>query len=131
MLTSQILDPSGSAMSTSASTPTPTTAREFETALESYRAREATKAKVVVRFRAVGAAPVMKQNFFKISASNRFQTVMTFLRRELNWKSSDPLFMYINSSFSPAPDDTVNNLFKCFATEGHLIVNYSTTPAWG
>jgi len=30
-----------------------------------------------------------------------------------------------------SPDDTVSNLFKSFATEGHLIVNYSTTAAWG
>ncbi len=68
-------------------------------------------------------------------------------------------FLYINSSFSPAPDDTVGNLYKvgrettgmraasraflltvprsrptpsqCFGTEGHLIVNYSSTAAWG
>ncbi|SGY79168.1 BQ5605_C008g05062 [Microbotryum silenes-dioicae] len=86
---------------------------------------------VVVRFKATGNAPIMKQNFFKISASNRFQTVIAFLRKELGWKASDALFLYINSSFSPAPDDTVANLFKCFATDGHLIVNYSSTAAWG
>jgi ubiquitin-like protein ATG12 len=58
-------------------------------------------------------------------------------------------FTYINLAFSPAPDDTVSNLFKVqqflpdgctrmsdslpqsFATDGHLIVNYSTTAAWG
>jgi hypothetical protein len=107
----------------------------------------------------------MKQNFYKITASNRFQTVIAFLRKELGWKQSDAMvcsplyaleygadiasetvqFLYINSSFSPAPDDTVANLYKvafalasfrksqliatclrdqCFATEGHLIVNY-------
>jgi hypothetical protein len=49
-------------------------------------------------------------------------------------------FTYINLAFSPAPDDTVSNLFKVrassiclvqslimaqmFATDGHLIVNY-------
>jgi hypothetical protein len=79
---------------------------------------------VVVRFKAVGNAPIMKQNFYKITASNRFQAVIQFLRKELGWKSSDPLFTYINLAFSPAPDDTVSNLFRSFATDNHLIVNY-------
>ncbi len=46
---------------------------------------------VVVRFKAVGNAPIMKQNFYKITASNRFQAVVQFLRKELAWKTSDPL----------------------------------------
>jgi len=98
-------------------------------ALDSYKKKDSLK--VVVRFKAVGNAPIMKQNFYKITASNRFQAVIQFLRKELGWKAGDPLFTYINLAFSPAPDDTVSNLFKSFATEGHLIVNYSTTAAWG
>ena len=46
---------------------------------------------VVVRFKAVGNAPIMRQNFYKITASNRFQAVIQFLRRELGWKAGDPL----------------------------------------
>ncbi|KAG0150171.1 hypothetical protein CROQUDRAFT_38675 [Cronartium quercuum f. sp. fusiforme G11] len=102
---------------------------EANKALEDYKKRDLSK--VVVRFKATGSAPIMKQNFYKITASNRFQTVIAFLRKELGLKSSDSVFLYINSSFSPAPDDTVSNLFKCFATDGHLIVNYSSTAAWG
>ncbi|KAF9514576.1 hypothetical protein BS47DRAFT_1328776 [Hydnum rufescens UP504] len=98
-------------------------------ALAAYKRRDGSK--VIVRFRAVGNAPIMKQNYYKITASNPFQTVIQFLRKELGWKPTDPLFTYINMTFSPAPDDTVNNLFKCFATDGHLIVNYSTNAAWG
>jgi len=98
-------------------------------ALQTYKQRDLSK--VVVRFKAVGNAPIMKQNFYKITASNRFQAVVQFLRKELNWKASDPLFTYINLAFAPSLDDTVANLYKCFATEGHLIVNYSSTAAWG
>jgi ubiquitin-like protein ATG12 len=71
----------------------------------------------------------MKQNFFKITASNRFQAVVQFLRKELGWRPSDPLvspstqldpildlcstqFTYINLSFAPALDDSVANLYK-------------------
>ncbi|KAF8811125.1 putative ubiquitin-like modifier [Phlegmacium glaucopus] len=96
---------------------------------ETYKRKDSSK--VVVRFKGVGNAPIMKQNMYKITATNRFQAVIQFLRRELGWQSGEPLFLYINSTFSPAPDDTVLNLFKSFSTEGYLIVNYSTTPAWG
>jgi len=98
-------------------------------ALETYKKKDASK--VVVRFKAVGNAPIMRQNFYKITASNRFQAVIQFLRKELGWKAGDSLFTYINLAFSPAPDDTVSNLYKSFSTDGHLIVNYSTTAAWG
>jgi len=74
----------------------------------------------------------MKQNFYKITSSNRFQAVIQFLRKELGWQAGEPLvshelflhcrslqlalfyvqFTYINLAFSPAPDDTVSNLFK-------------------
>lgn len=33
-------------------------------------------------------------------------------------------FTYVNAAFTPAPDDIVGNLFRCFGTEGHLIINY-------
>ncbi|KAJ7198800.1 putative ubiquitin-like modifier [Mycena pura] len=85
-------------------------------ALETYKKRDPSK--VVVRFKAVGNAPIMKQNFYKITASNRFQAVIQFLRKELGWKSGDPLVCFSRWVFS-------------FCTDGHLIVNYSTTAAWG
>lgn len=103
--------------------------QEAQDALEISKKKDSSK--VVVRFKAVGNAPIMKQNLYKITSSNRFQTVIQFLRKELGWKAGDTLFTYINLAFAPAPDDVVLNLYKSFATEGHLIVNYSTTAAWG
>ena len=84
---------------------------------------------VVVRFKAVGNAPIMKQNFFRVTVSNHFQAVIQFLRKELGWKAGEPLvstmapvcvvylrfstqFTYINLAFSPAPDDTIANLYR-------------------
>ena len=49
------------------------------------------KSLVVVRFKAVGNAPIMKQNFFRVTVSNRFQAVIQFLRKELGWKAGEPL----------------------------------------
>ncbi|KAH9831366.1 autophagy protein 12 [Rhodofomes roseus] len=98
-------------------------------ALQSYSKPDPVQ--VPIFFKAVGNAPIMKQNLYKINALNPFRAVIRFLRKQLGWKAQEPLFTYINLAFAPAPDDTVTNLFKSFATEGRLIVNYSTTAAWG
>ncbi|KAI9296837.1 autophagy protein 12 [Neoconidiobolus thromboides FSU 785] len=89
------------------------------------------KNKVVVRFRAVGNAPIMVQNHYKINSSYPFQTLVNFLKKQIKLKESDALFCYINSQFSPAPDESVLNLFKCFQVDNQLIVNYCSNPAWG
>ena len=77
-------------------------------ALESYKKKDSAKGQrplnsptgptklrgeslVVVRFKAVGNAPIMKQNFFRVTVSNRFQAVIQFLRKELGWKAGEPL----------------------------------------
>jgi len=45
----------------------------------------------MIRFKATGNAPILKQNVFKVSASSQFQVVIGFLRRQLGFKPSDPL----------------------------------------
>lgn len=50
-----------------------------------------TRLSVVVRFKGVGNAPIMKQNVYKIIATNRFQAVIQFLRKELGWQKGEPL----------------------------------------
>ncbi|OAJ42295.1 hypothetical protein BDEG_25764 [Batrachochytrium dendrobatidis JEL423] len=42
--------------------------------------------KVVVRLKATGSAPILKQTVFKISSSSKFQNVIAFLRKELAYK---------------------------------------------
>jgi Ubiquitin-like autophagy protein Apg12 len=58
-------------------------------AFENYKKKDS--AKVVVRFKATGNAPIMKNNYFRITAFNRFQAVIQFLRKELGWKQGDAL----------------------------------------
>lgn len=87
--------------------------------------------KVIVRFRAVGDAPIMKKSKFKITAAEPFKTVIDFLRGQLKLKTSDTLFLYINQAFSPSPDELVANLNRMFATDSKLDIFYCRTPAWG
>lgn len=46
---------------------------------------------VVVRFKSIGSAPIMKNNVFKVTAGNKFQAVVVFLRGQLGLKASDAL----------------------------------------
>lgn len=62
------------------------------TALEAYKKKDSSK--VVVRFKAIGNAPIMKNNHFRITAFNRFQAVIQFLRKELGWKQGDALVRF-------------------------------------
>ncbi|KAH9321081.1 hypothetical protein KI387_015720, partial [Taxus chinensis] len=63
---------------------------------------------VVVLLKATGDAPILKQSKFKIGATEKFAKVIDFLRRQLH---RDTLFVYINSAFSPNPDETVIDLY--------------------
>ncbi|BFZ59692.1 Ubiquitin-like protein [Saitoella coloradoensis] len=87
--------------------------------------------KVAIRFKAVGRAPILKQQVYKITAGQRFQTVTTFLRRQLKLRPSDSLFLYINSTFAPSLDEVIGNLYRSFKVNDELVVNYCTTQAFG
>ncbi|KAG0099004.1 hypothetical protein BGZ93_009617 [Podila epicladia] len=96
---------------TNATEPTPAGPRLTPAEVVASRKKKDTS-KVVVFFQAIGNAPILKQKHFKITASHKFMVVIQFLRRELGYQPSDPLFLYVNSAFSPAPDEIVSNLFK-------------------
>ncbi|KAI9826628.1 MAG: Ubiquitin-like protein [Thelocarpon impressellum] len=49
--------------------------------------------KVTVRFKAVGSAPILRQQVYKISAAQRFETVVNFLRGRLRCAPSDSVFL--------------------------------------
>jgi ubiquitin-like protein ATG12 len=67
---------------------------------------------VTVRFKAVGSAPILQQTVFKINATQRFETVVNFLRSRLKAKREDSVFCYVNSVFAPGLDEVVGNLWK-------------------
>ncbi|KAK4591316.1 hypothetical protein RGQ29_021493 [Quercus rubra] len=88
--------------------------------------------KVVVHLRATGDAPILKQAKFKglgeIPGTDKFAKVIDFLRRQLH---RETLFVYVNSAFSPNPDELVIDLYNNFGFDGKLVVNYACSMAWG
>ncbi|KAF2098175.1 APG12-domain-containing protein [Rhizodiscina lignyota] len=93
--------------------------------------KEGEGEKVTVRLVPLGAAKPLKQNRFKITASKRFDTVIRNLRRRVGVREAESIFCYINQTFSPAPDEGVGNLWKCFKTNDELVVHYAITPTYG
>jgi len=87
--------------------------------------------KVIILFKSTGNAPALKQTKFKLGIENSASVVISFLRKQLKLAAADPLFIFVNSTFQPSPDDVVSELFKCFHQNGKLVINYATTQAWG
>ncbi|KAF4392145.1 hypothetical protein G4B88_026134 [Cannabis sativa] len=73
----------------------------------------AVRKAVVVHLRATGDAPILKQAKFKASFfMEKIQFciwVIDFLRRQLH---RDTMFVYVNSAFSPNPDESVIDLYN-------------------
>ncbi|KAF3388409.1 Ubiquitin-like protein ATG12 [Penicillium rolfsii] len=93
--------------------------------------RDAHQALADVEAIDAGKAPILKNRVFKISASQKFETVVKFLRKKLDCKETDSVFCYVNSVFAPGLDEGVGGLWRCFKTDEQLIVAYSMTPAFG
>ena len=82
---------------------------------------------VPVRFQAVGSAPILRQKVFKVSASQKFETVVNFLRKKLECKPTDSVFLYVNSVFAPGLDEGVGNLFRVSWQLTAKIMSYTAT----
>lgn len=82
--------------------------RDTATALRN--AGEFPTPKVTVRFVAIGSAPALRQKVCRISSAQRFEQVVSYLRRTLKVGPVESVFLYVNSSFAPALDEIVGNL---------------------
>ena len=71
---------------------------------------------VTIRFQPVGSAPHLRQKIFKVSAANRFETVVSFLGKKLKGMEGvdgggGGVFCYVNSVFAPGLDEGVGGLW--------------------
>jgi len=88
--------------------------------------------KVIVFFNHTGEAPELRSKKFKLGISYNFQYVTEFLRKQLKFTDNQPLCLFVQRSFQPTPDQSIEDLVKCFlGTNGVLTINYSLSPAWG
>lgn len=71
-----------------------------------------TMISVTVRFQPLPSAPILKNRVFKVSASQKFETVVKFLRKKLDCKETDSVFCYVNSVFAPGLDEGMGGLWR-------------------
>ncbi|XP_068616506.1 ubiquitin-like protein ATG12 [Brachionichthys hirsutus] len=89
------------------------------------------KKKFDVLLKAVGDAPIMKTKKWAVERGRTVQALSQFISRFLKLDDSEQLFIYVNQSFAPSPDQDVGILFDCFGSDGKLVLHYCKSQAWG
>ena len=69
--------------------------------------------------------------YFEVDREKRISWIIAFVRKYLKFQPHESLYLYVNQSFSPSPDQTVGNLAECFAQDNKLVLYYSRGQAWG
>lgn len=87
--------------------------------------------KIDILFKATGNAPIMKKKKWRVEQDRKIGNINGFLRKYLMMEESESLFLYVNQSFAPSPDEIIRNLYDSFGSDGKLVVHYCKNPAWG
>lgn len=89
------------------------------------------KKKIDVLLKAVGDTPIMKTKKWAVDRGRTVLSLSQFIGRFLKMDANEQLFIYVNQSFSPSPDQEVGTLFDCFGSDGKLVLHYCKSQAWG
>ncbi|XP_036394209.1 ubiquitin-like protein ATG12 [Megalops cyprinoides] len=89
------------------------------------------KKKIDILLKAVGDTPIMKTKKWAVERGRTVQSLSQFISRFLKLEPSEQLFIYVNQSFAPSPDQEVGVLFECFGSDGKLVLHYCKSQAWG
>ena len=89
------------------------------------------KTKIDVLLKAAGDAPIMKEKKWAVDANKPVAYLSEFIRKYIKCEPSESLFLYVNQTFVPSPDQVISNLFECFGTDGKLVLHYCKSQAWG
>ncbi|PCH40559.1 hypothetical protein WOLCODRAFT_51763, partial [Wolfiporia cocos MD-104 SS10] len=54
---------------------------------------------VFLRVKAIGNAPIMRQNLYQINSSRKFESVIQFLRKRMGCKPDEPLVSTLEVHF--------------------------------
>ncbi|XP_074788902.1 ubiquitin-like protein ATG12 [Athene noctua] len=89
------------------------------------------KKKIDILLKAVGDTPIMKTKKWAVERTRTIQGLVDFIKKFLKLMASEQLFIYVNQSFAPSPDQEVGTLYECFGSDGKLVLHYCKTQAWG
>ncbi|TWW79135.1 Ubiquitin-like protein ATG12 [Takifugu flavidus] len=80
------------------------------------------KKKIDLLLKAVGDTPIMKQKKWAVERGRTVQSLSQFISRFLKLDAGEQLFIYVNQSFAPSPDQDVGVLFDLSLLDGLLSV---------
>jgi ubiquitin-like protein ATG12 len=86
---------------------------------------------VDILLNAAGNAPIMKQRKWTVDWMKDIAWVSKFIHKYLKLEAEEKLFLYINQTFSPSPDQTLKNLYECYGSQNKLTLHYCVQQAWG
>ncbi|XP_006867689.1 PREDICTED: ubiquitin-like protein ATG12-like isoform X1 [Chrysochloris asiatica] len=93
-------------------------------------ARDAKK-KIDILLKAVRDTPIMKTKKWAVERTRTIQRLIDFIKKFLKLVASEQLFIYVNQSFAPSPDQEIGPLYECFGSDGKLVLHYCKSQAWG
>ncbi|KAJ3658172.1 hypothetical protein Zmor_009929 [Zophobas morio] len=89
------------------------------------------KQKIDILLKPTGNAPIMKKKKWTVDGDKPISWIAEFMKRYMKLEPQEKLFLYVNQTFAPSPDQVMKNLYDCYSTEGKLVLHYCKTPAWG
>ncbi|XP_020027153.2 ubiquitin-like protein ATG12 isoform X1 [Castor canadensis] len=76
-----------------------------------------TKKKIDILLKAVGDTPIMKTKKWAVERTRTIQGLIDFIKKFLKLMASEQLFIYVNQSFAPSPDQEVGTLYEILLQE--------------
>jgi len=86
---------------------------------------------VDILLNATGNVPIMKTRKWAVDQEKPISWVIRFIHQFLKLEPEEKLFLYVNQTFAPSPDQIIKNLYECYGTNGKLVLYYCKSQAWG
>ena len=88
--------------------------------------------KIRIKFLSVGEAPALTKSKYVLTGSKLMYDAEKFLKSRLpKTEANKVYYFYCGSSFSPTPDQILQDLYDCFQVGGELILQYGVREFWG
>ncbi|XP_055913212.1 autophagy protein 12-like [Eupeodes corollae] len=101
------------------------------TATEKETTNEKDTSKVCILLNATGNVPIIKKRKWMVDPNKTVSSIMQFFHKHLKMDPQEQLFLYVNQTFAPSPDQFIKNLYECHGTNGKLVLYYCKNQAWG
>ncbi|XP_023035009.1 autophagy protein 12-like [Drosophila willistoni] len=89
------------------------------------------KDKICILLNATGNVPIIKKRTWTVDPNKTVSWIQKFIHKYLKLDASEQIFLYVNQTFAPAPDQIIKNLYDCHGTNGKLVLYYCKNQAWG